>query len=64
MIEFNAFQCLFLHLRPADYLNIATRESAIFGRVPCHDCLMLSASLIIVLPVYRMHPMADRAACR
>ena len=25
---------------------------------------MLSANLIIVLPVYRMHPLADRAACR
>ena len=35
-----------------------------FWPVPCHDCLMLSANLIIVLPVYRMHPLADRAACR
>ncbi len=61
LTPFSVFFCTFDRL---DYLNIAMRESAILGRVPCHDCLMLSASLIIVLPVYRMHPLADRAACR
>ena len=63
-LNLTPFSALFCTFDPAGCLNIATRESAIFDRVSCRGCLMLSASLIIVLPVYRMHPLADRAACR
>lgn len=49
-LNLTPFSVLFRTFDRLDCLNITTRESAIFGRVSCHDCLMLSVSLIIVLP--------------